>query len=539
MRKVLIIASLAVAIFIFAWFYPFADRASEIGSYRLARVEKGPIVSAVSSSGTLNAVITVQVGSQVSGQIKELFADYNSEVSRGQVIARIDPENFQARVLQAEAELDVARANVSIQKAAVDRAQAELRNAQEAFAASRAQTEKANVGLADTKRDLDRKQQLFKGNIIPQSEIDKAVAARDQALAQLSAAQAEQRAQASLVGSREAALKGSKAQVEHSLAQVKQREAALHQAKVDMEHTIIRSPVDGVVIERNVDIGQTVAASLQAPTLFTIAQDLRQMQVETDLDEADIGRILVGQPVSFTVDAFPGKEFRGVVKQIRMAPMTVQNVVTYTVVVSADNAEQRLLPGMTANVKIVVEERHSAVKVPNGALRFQPDHIGNDQRKPPERSSPAGASGTDRMKRLVDALNLDENQQAQLGEIFAEMRERIGAMRRQGASPEDMRAEIDRLRLRNREAILAMLTQEQREKFNQLDAARASSPVTQARVWVVGPDGKPSSLDILAGISDGSFTEVIRGDLRPGQELIIGTSQPSRQSSGGGKMFRF
>jgi HlyD family secretion protein len=539
MRKVLVIAILAALVIIFAWVYPLGERAGQEGSYRLAQVEKGPIVSAVSSSGSLNAVITVQVGSQVSGQIKELFADYNSEVSKGQIIARIDPENFEARVLQAQAELDVARANVSIQQAAVERARAELKNSHEAFAAAKAQTEKAGVAVADTRRDLDRKQRLFKGNIISESEIDKTIAAHDQALAQLSAARAEQRAQASLVGSREASIRMAEAQVEHSLAQVKQRHAALHQAEVDLEHTIIRSPVDGVVIQRNVDIGQTVAASLQAPTLFTIAQDLRQMQVETDLDEADIGRILVGQPASFTVDAFPGKEFSGVVKQIRMASMTVQNVVTYTVVVSADNPEQRLLPGMTANVKIVVDERHSALKVPNAALRFQPDHIGNDQRKPPERSSPPGASGTDRMKRLVEALNLDEKQQDQLGEIFAEMRERIGAMRRQGASPEDIRVEIDRMRLRSRDAVLAMLTPEQRDKFSQLDAARASNPVIQARVWVVTPDGQPSPVDILAGISDGSFTEVVRGDLRPRQEVIIGTAQSSRRSSGGGKRFGF
>ena len=539
MRKVLVIAILAALVIIFAWVYPLGERAGQEGSYRLAQVEKGPIVSAVSSSGSLNAVITVQVGSQVSGQIKELFADYNSEVCKGQIIARIDPENFEARVLQAKAELDVAGANVSIQQAAVERARAELKNSHEAFAAAKAQTEKAGVAVADIRRDLDRKQRLFKGNIISESEIDKAIAAHDQALAQLSAARAEQRAQASLVGSREASIRMAEAQVEHSLAQVKQRHAALHQAEVDLEHTIIRSPVDGVVIQRNVDIGQTVAASLQAPTLFTIAQDLRQMQVETDLDEADIGRILVGQPASFTVDAFPGKEFSGVVKQIRMAPMTVQNVVTYTVVVSADNPEQRLLPGMTANVKIVVDERHSALKVPNAALRFQPDHIGNDQRKPPERSSPPGASGTDRMKRLVEALNLDEKQQDQLGEIFAEMRERIGAMRRQGASPEDIRVEIDRMRLRSRDAVLAMLTPEQRDKFSQLDAARASNPLMQARVWVLRPDGQPSPVDILAGISDGSFTEVVRGDLRPRQEVIIGTAQSSRRSSGGGKRFGF
>jgi HlyD family secretion protein len=337
--------------------YTYANRNGNRPTYRLARLEQGPIISTVSSTGTLTPVTTVQVGSQVSGQIKELSADFNSEVHEGQVIARIDPENFEARVRQADAELAVARANVAIQRADVERTRAELENAYAALAAAKAQTEKARVVLVHAKRDLDRKRALHQQAIISKSQIDDAVAAHDQEHAQFSAAEAQEQAQTSIVLSRKAQLKMSQAQVEHALAQVKQREAALHNSKIDLEHTVIRSPLDGVVIQRNVDIGQTVAASLQAPTLFTIAQDLRNMQVDTNVDEADIGRIQVGQRVTFTVDAFPGREFIGQVEQIRKASQTIQNVVTYTVVVSAENQDQHLLPGMTANVKLVIDER--------------------------------------------------------------------------------------------------------------------------------------------------------------------------------------
>ena len=467
MRKltVLLITILIVAA---ALVYFYLNRADEQPRFRLAQVERGPIISAVSSSGTLNAVITVQVGSQVSGQIKELLADFNSEVRAGQVIARIDPQDFEARVRQAEAELEVARANVAIQRATVERARAELRNAQAALAAAKAQTDKASLAVTDAKRDLDRKQALHKRAVISESDLEKATVAHEQAMAQLNLAQAEQRAQASLVNSRKAMLRMAEEQVVHAIAQVKQQEAFLHQSKIDLEHTIIRSPVDGVVIERSVDIGQTVAASLQAPTLFTIAQDLRKMQVDTDIDEADIGRILEGQRATFTVDAFPGKEFGSRVEQIRKAPHTLQNVVTYTVVVSTENPDLRLLPGMTANVKIVVDERTEALKVPNAALRFRPADKEKGEIAAVEDSTTSGAFGSG--------------------------------------------AEVEAHRM-----------------------IRLSNSVTRGRVWVLDPEGKPSPVDVIAGISDGSFTEIVRGDLKPGQKVIVGVIYPSRGSFSRGK----
>jgi len=426
MRKGLFFVILAVIVIGAVVIYVFLDSDGDKVTFRLARIERGPIISTVSSTGTLNAVITVQVGSQVSGQIKELLADFNSEVREGQIIARIDPENFEARVRQAEAELAVSKSNVSTQRAAVERAKADLQNSRSALDAARAQAEKARVAVEDAKRDLTRKQTLHKRTIISESEIDKAVAAYDQAVAQLNAAYAEEQAQGSLVRSREAAVKMAKAQVEHALAQVQQREAALHQSRVDLEHTVIRSPVDGVVIERSVDVGQTVAASLQAPTLFTIAQDLRKMQVDTNVDEADIGRIRVDQRVTFTVDSFPGHEFKGSVKQIRKAPETVQNVVTYTVVVSADNPDLRLLPGMTANVQIVVNERAETLKVPNAALRFRPSGAATDQGKASGGALPSGPVGgrtqlaINPVNQLTEVLQLSQDQQAQLRAIFDE-----------------------------------------------------------------------------------------------------------------------
>jgi HlyD family secretion protein len=353
-----------------AWFY--AQGRGGTPKYRFARAEKGPLTATVSATGSLSAVITVQVGSQVSGQIKQLFADFNSQVRKGQLIARIDPEIFEAKVNQAKAELESAQAMVLNQTANVERARADVENARAALAAARAQTAKAQVALLDTKRDLDRKVDLLKKELIAQSEKDTAQANYDSAVAQLESARAQEQALASAIRSVEAQRRVAEAQLKAAEAQVRQKKAALDQATVDLNHTYIRAPVEGVVVSRNVDIGQTVAASLQAPILFTIAQDLTQMQVDTNVDEADIGRIQVGHRVTFTVDAFPAQTFAGEVVQIRKAPQVVQNVVTYNVVVGVRNPDLRLLPGMTANVRVVVDRKATVLKVPNAALRFRP-----------------------------------------------------------------------------------------------------------------------------------------------------------------------
>src|SRR3990167_2369878 len=306
------------------WFY--AQGRGGTPKFRVARVEKGSLVATVSATGNLNAVITVQVGSQVSGQIKELLADFNSQVKKGQLIARIDQDIFEAKVNKAKADLENAQAAGLNQTANLERARAE-------------------------------------------------------------GEEAEERALAAQIKMSEAQLQVAAAQLKAAQAQVKLKKASLDQALVDLDHTLIRAPVDGTVVSRNVDVGQTVAASLQAPTLFTIAKDLTQMQVDTNVDEADIGRIRVGDRVTFTVDAFPARPFSGQVVQIRKAPQVVQNVVTYNVVVGVQNPDLKLLPGMTANVRIVVEQKPSVRKGPKAALRFRPQGVQADG---PARGGPQG-----------------------------------------------------------------------------------------------------------------------------------------------------
>ena len=312
--------------------------------YRLGKVERGPLQAVVVASGTLNAVTTVQVGSQVSGQVQEIFADFNTQVKKNQVIARIDPQSFELRVNQARADVDAARSAVAV--------------AVSGLASQKAELGRVRVNLADAERDLNRKKTLVEKNFISPAELDKARTLYDSTIEQVKSVEAQRGIAESQIGSAEAA--------------VKQREALLKQAQVDLERTIIRAPVNGTVILRNIDAGQTVAASLQAPVLFTIAQDLRDMQVEAAIDEADVGRLGVGQQASFTVDAFPQRNFTGEIRQIRKSPVNVQNVISYTVVISAANPNQSLLPGMTANVRVVVDSRDNVLKVANAALRFRP-----------------------------------------------------------------------------------------------------------------------------------------------------------------------
>jgi HlyD family secretion protein len=331
--------------------------AQKAPAHRTAPVERGELLSTISATGTLNAVVSVQVGTQVSGTVSQLLADFNSPVRKGMLIARIDPASFEAKVNQAQADLESARASVLNQQAAQARAEADL-------ASARANVTRQAVAVRDARIKFDSRVRLFQEGGISQEERDSAQAAHDSALAQLQAAQAG-------VGAAEAALEVARAQVVSAEAQVRQKQAALDQAQVDLDRTFIRAPVDGTVVSRSVDVGQTVAASLQAPTLFLIAQDLTKMQVDTSVDEADVSRVALDQAVSFSVDSYPGQLFRGRVVQIRQAPQVVQNVVTYTVVAAVANPDLRLKPGMTANVKILVARREDALLVPNAAFRVR------------------------------------------------------------------------------------------------------------------------------------------------------------------------
>jgi HlyD family secretion protein len=295
-----------------------------------AKVERGEIDDVVEATGTINAVITVQVGSQVSGTIAKLNADFNSRVHKGDIVALIDPALFKGALLQAAADLENAKANL---------------------VAARANLEKAKAGLVQTKADYDRAVRLTHDGVMSQQQLDLAKANYDSANASVGAAAAN---------------------VTQGEAQVTQKQAAVTVAQTNLDYTVIRSPIDGTVVARNVDVGQTVAASLQAPTIFTIAQDLKKMWVYAKTDESDVGNIKLGKPVTFKVDAFPKDTFHGVVSQVRMNATTVQSVVTYDTIIEFANPELKLFPGMTAYVTIPVDTVRDALKLPNTALRYKP-----------------------------------------------------------------------------------------------------------------------------------------------------------------------
>ncbi|HBH01050.1 MAG TPA: HlyD family secretion protein [Candidatus Rokubacteria bacterium] len=521
------------------WGYLYTQSGGSGPRYRLARVERGPLTAAVSATGNLNAVITVQVGSQVSGQIKELLADFNSVVKNGQVIARIDQDIFRAKVDQASAELDAARASVLNQQAQVERARADVENARAALAEAKAQTAKAQVTVLDARRDRDRKAELFARQLIARSDMDSAQANHDSSAAQLESVRAREQALASAINSSLAQLRVADAGLASARATVEQRRASLEQARVDLDRTTIRAPVDGVVVSRQVDVGQTVAASLQAPVLFTIAQDLTKMQVETSVDEADIGRIRLDDRATFTVDAFPGETFSGTVVQIRKAAQIVQNVVTYIVVVAVGNPSGRLLPGMTANVKLVVAEKPSVLKVPNAALRFRPAGAETPAAgAPPAAPGRAGAppSTESTRERLVQGLKLTEEQQRRLDPILQDTRQQLMELQSQGLPEAARHARAQKIREASRARIRAILTAEQQARFD--ESAGGGGGGAAGRVFVLGPDGKPAAVTVMLGISDGTSTEVVRGGLREGQEVVVGAAAggSGRPAAGGPRL---
>jgi HlyD family secretion protein len=340
--------------------------------YLTARVDRGDIESTISATGSCNAVVTVQVGSQVSGNIIALNADFNTKVQRGQLVARIDPAPFQAKVDQAQANADSAKTSVVTARATIQKAESDIASAQANVATQKANLIHAQSAVSDAKTKLDRRADLFRQGIISQEDRDTAQATYDQAVASLDAGQAQLNAAQSGVASAQAQREVAQTQLASAQALVKQLSAALQQAQLDLGHTEIRAPVDGTVVSRNMDVGQTVAASFQAPTIFLIAQDLTKMQVDTNVDESDVGRVRLGQQANFSVDAYPGTVFPGVVAQIRQAPINVQNVITYDVVVQVSNQDLKLFPGMTANVKILADRASGVLRVPNAALRFRP-----------------------------------------------------------------------------------------------------------------------------------------------------------------------
>jgi len=340
--------------------------------YRTATVSRGDISVTISATGNPNAVVTVQVGSQVSGIVMALYADFNTKVTKGELIARLDPASLQSKVDEAQGNLDSARANAANAQAGIQKAQAAVQAATASVAAAVANVVKAGVAAQDAKIKGDRRVQMAKAGVLSQEDAETAQATVRTAAADQDAFIAQQHAVEDDGKVAQADLKVAGTQLTANQAQVKQFEAALRSAQIDLAYTYIKAPVDGVVVSRNVDVGQTVAASLSAPTLFQIAQDLTKMQVDTNVSEADVGRVGVGQAATFTVDAYPGRIFTGAVTSIRKAPINVQNVITYDAVVGVSNADLKLFPGMTANVKILVDQRPNVLRVLNAALRYHP-----------------------------------------------------------------------------------------------------------------------------------------------------------------------
>jgi len=463
------------------------DAAAAKSSYRVKSTDRGSISQSISASGSVRPLITVEIGSQLSGQVDALYADYNDEVPAGALLARIDPQTFETAVKQAEAQLAVANASVSVQQAAITRAEAQLEEA---------------------RRQRVRQQELFTKGNVAESTLDTAKTNEKAAAADMASAQA---------------------QLENAVATVAQRQAALDQARIDLGRTEIRSPIDGTVIERSVDVGQTVAASLSAPTLFQLAQDLSEIQVEADVDEADIGAVLSGNRVTFSVDAYPDRTFGGAVKQIRLAPDEGSNVVTYTVIITAENRDRALLPGMTANVEIFTGEKTDVVRVTNDALRFRPA----DGTAVAEPARPDGSARARVLEQMADDLNLTDAQREQIRD---QMQERVASLRQSAAQggggmmmgpprPGSGDRTADRIQMRQqmeaaRDRILKdVLTDDQWQRLLVLKKERANT--RRAQVWVMAEDGRLQQRPVVLGLSDDNHTEVIAG-LAPGMPVIVG-----------------
>ena len=394
MRKLPTIVLIVAAIGGLAlYFVPGWNVAPAEGSYRTAKAERGEIVATVSATGTINPTTTVIVGSQLSGQVVEILADYNSEVKAGQVVARLNQDQIRARLDAARADLAQMRAQRLVTEGQIEKVKAETEKARAAQVDMEAQVTRNEALLADADRIYKRQSDLRTRGFAADAAVDTARATRDAQEAALASARAQvNSAKAALLGLA-ADLQVAQANLAAVTAQGQQREAAVRQIEVDLSNSEIKSPVNGVIVQRNVELGATVAASLQAPELFRIADDLRKMEISANIDETDIGRIKPGQRVTFTVNAFPGRTFDGIVKQVRLGSQNVQNVVIYTTIISIENPRRELLPGMTANLRIETERREDVVRIPNAALRWRPPSLAEQPlvRNAAAPGAPAGA----------------------------------------------------------------------------------------------------------------------------------------------------
>ncbi len=489
---VLVVAALGVA-----WHYLGRKSGPKI-TYETAVIDRGVVEKTVSSSGSVAALITVDVGSQISGQIIDLKADFNSPVHKGDLLAVIDQQTYRSRVASAEADMAVARANVGTQEANLRKAQTTLQQAE---------------------RDYKRQLALVEQKLVAAATVEASLKALELARGDVDIAQA---------------------QLTNAKAAVRTRQASLDQARIDLSRTDIRSPIDGVVIKRSIDRGQTVAASLQAPVLFQIAQDLSRIQIEAKVDEADIGSIKPENVATFTVDAFPDQTFQGRVAQVRLAATTVQNVVTYSVMVQAANPRQVLLPGMTANVRIVTDRRENVLRVANDAARYQPAGAGGARPGPGGAPAGGGAGGAPGAQgggfaaqnaAMAQELGLTKEQQEKLDkgrrDLFAQMRAQApqgGGLAAGGGPPGggfggDQQGQAMRARMEN--LMRSVLTPEQMQKWQAQRTARGGGARVRAGTLYTLENNAPKANPVRTGLADDRYTELVSGDLKEGDAVIV------------------
>jgi HlyD family secretion protein len=520
--------------------YSVSRQSNDDPPYRFASLDRGQITASVRATGTLTPVSTVLVGSQLSGLIVEILVDFNSQVKAGQVVARLFSDQIRARREAAAAEVAGAQADVGVKKAQLERARATRLRADSTARDIAAQRERAVATLAENRRALERQSDLFRSGSGSRAVFDAARTQVDVQTAQLASVDAQAAsARAEIVGL-EADVALAEAQVMAADAVLMQRRARLRDIEIDLSNTDIRSPVDGVVVQRQIELGQTVAASLSAPTLFTIAQDLRQIEIYANVDEADVGRIKAGQAVSFTVNAYPSRNFQGAVRLVRLGAQTVQNVVTYTGVITVANEDMALLPGMTANLQIITDERPNALRVPNAALRFKPvsevalvsgGSLPVADEAAPFSQGPAGGGNRAAQvfrERLISEVRPTPEQLAVIDGILEASRERLRA-ERQGASPEEIRRNAQMARRYSNRKLAEALDPERRARFEVMTQAmqaqarqRTTRDTTPGRLHVIGEDGQPRGIDVRLGVSDGAVTEIVGGDLQPGLAVITG-----------------
>jgi HlyD family secretion protein len=459
------------------WFLNLGAPAKPAFEYETVAVEKGSIRRIVSTSGPVRALVTVSVGSYLSGPVDSVDVDFNSEVKPGDVLAKLDRRTFAAKVAEAEANLLAAQAALANQKAARIKADAVLVNAE---------------------RTIDRQRSLAEKRFASEQALDNAIRDRDVAKAEIEVV---------------------KSLIETAEAQIVQRKAALDSARVDLERSEIRSPISGTVISRSVDPGQTVASSFQAPELFKIAQDLSRIRIEAQVNEADVGSIAEGNPVTFTVDAYPDREFDGRVTQIRLAATEINNVVTYTVIIEAKNEDRRLFPGMTANVRIESARRDDVMRVSNDALRFRP----RDGQGGAEARSADAANRSERtVERIKGELDLTPAQVEMLrGEIQAIAAETKASAQSGGFGPSSFDPSAFRMKLNMRieQALVPTMSEDQRKTYERWKKGRETTRT--AAVWVLDGQGQPERRMARVGLADDQFTEIVGGEVQDGDKIIV------------------